>query len=390
MPEHYDVVVVGGGIHGVGVAQAAACAGHSVLLLEKNGLAAGTSSRSSKLIHGGLRYLEDNHFGLVRENLQERTILLKIAPELVRMRSFHIPVYPETTRRPLALRAGLMLYAVLSGFGQGSHFRKLRHNEWGDLDGLETQGLQAVYQYHDAQTDDAALTRAVMRSAERFGAELVCPAEFLAAQIHARQCEVQYRANGVDKHCTTHALVNAGGPWVDSVDSRISPSLASVPMELVQGTHLILEGPLSAGCYYMEAPCDHRAVFLLPWGNSCMLGTTEKPYTGNPAGVHPLDEEISYLLDVLHHYFPQRPDRIIEMFSGLRVLPLDKGAAFSRSRETTLSVDRESQPRVVSIYGGKLSGYRATAQKVMQCLANSLPQRKQIARTSDVTLVPVD
>ncbi len=130
MTERYDIVVVGGGIHGAGVAQAAACAGYSVLLLEQSSLAAGTSSRSSKLIHGGLRYLEGLDFGLVRESLSERAILLKIAPELVHLKPFFIPVYPETSRRPLTLRAGLGLYAVLGGLSRETRFRKLARSEW--------------------------------------------------------------------------------------------------------------------------------------------------------------------------------------------------------------------------------------------------------------------
>lgn len=390
MSEHYDVVVVGGGIHGVGVAQAAACAGHPVMLLEQSRLAAGTSSRSSKLIHGGLRYLEHHDYGLVRESLRERAILLKIAPELVRLQAFHIPVYPGTTRRPLTLCAGLSLYALLDGFRQSSRFRRLRRSEWGELDGLDTRRLQAVYQYHDAQTDDAALTHAVMQSAIRLGATLACPAEFLAAEITSQQCEIHYRERGVDKFCTASALINAGGPWANHVAARISPSLATTPVELIQGAHLVLEGRLSRGCYYLEAPQDRRAIFLLPWGEDCMIGTTEHPYSGDPAAVRILEQEEAYLLEVLHHYFPERPDRVIDRFAGLRVLPVASRAAFSRSREIMLPIDNERQPRVVSIYGGKLTGYRATAQKVMQLLAGSLPQRRPVARTADLTLLPAD
>jgi glycerol-3-phosphate dehydrogenase len=390
MPEPYDVVVIGGGIHGVGVAQAAACAGHSVLLLEQHALAAGTSSRSSKLIHGGLRYLEAFDFGLVRESLHERATLLKIAPELVRLRPFHIPVYPDTSRRPLMLRLGLSLYAVLAGLEPGSRFRQLRQSEWDALDGLDTRHLQAVFQYHDAQTDDTALTRAVMHSAQQFGAELACPAEFVGAQLEARLCEVHYRDHGVEKHCSARTLVNAAGPWASAVVARIHPAVMTVPVELVQGAHLVLEGTLAHGCYYVEAPLDRRAVFLLPWGGHCMIGTTEQPYTGDPAAVHVLPQEEQYLLDVLHHYFPQRPDRVIDRFAGLRVLPAASGAAFARSRETMLPLDREHQPRVLTIYGGKLTGYRATAQKVLQRLAGSLPARTPLASTVDVKLVPVD
>ena len=125
MTERYDVVVIGAGIHGAGVAQAAACRGHSVLVLEKTAIAAGTSSRSSKLIHGGLRYLEGHDYGLVRESLRERAILLRIAPELVRLQPFSIPVYADTSRRPLTLRAGLLLYALLGGLSRARRFRKL-------------------------------------------------------------------------------------------------------------------------------------------------------------------------------------------------------------------------------------------------------------------------
>ncbi|HYQ71330.1 MAG TPA: FAD-dependent oxidoreductase, partial [Gammaproteobacteria bacterium] len=132
--DHYDVAVIGAGIHGAGVAQAAACRGHSVLILEKTGLAAGTSSRSSKLIHGGLRYLESHNYGLVRESLRERAILLRIAPDLVRLQPFSIPVYAETSRRPLTLQAGLLLYALLGGLNRASRFRRLPQREWDDLD----------------------------------------------------------------------------------------------------------------------------------------------------------------------------------------------------------------------------------------------------------------
>lgn len=390
MTEHYDVVIAGGGIHGVGVAQAAACAGHSVLLLEKTGLAAGTSSRSSKLVHGGLRYLEGYDFGLVRESLHERTTLLRVAPELVKLRPFHIPVYPETSRRPLTLRAGLTLYALLGGFHRGSSFRTLHRNEWSDLDGLNTQHLQAVFQYHDAQTNDVELTRAVMQSAVQFGATLACPAEFRAAQLEPDRCAVQYRENGIDKHCTAGALVNAGGPWAGRLDARIDPAPTPVPIELVQGAHLILEESLTKGCYYMEAPQDRRAVFLLPWGEHSMLGTTEHDYTGHPADVESLEHEKAYLLEVFRHYFPTRSSRVLDSFAGLRVLPASDNAAFSRSRETMLPVDNPQRPRVVSIYGGKLTGYRATAQKIMRLLAHSLPKRKALAHTVDVKLTPVD
>ena len=153
-----DVLVVGGGIHGVGVAQAVAAAGHQCSLVESRSLAAGTSSKSSKLIHGGLRYLENFDIGLVRESLQERERLVELAPHLVHRQPFIIPVYPSTSRRPWKLRAGLSLYAILSGLRKHTGFRRVPKSDWKQLDGLSTRDLQKVYQYWDAQTDDRKLT----------------------------------------------------------------------------------------------------------------------------------------------------------------------------------------------------------------------------------------
>jgi len=387
--EHFDVVVVGGGIHGVGVAQAVACAGYSVLVLEQTALAAGTSSRSSKLIHGGLRYLEGHAYGLVRESLHERSILLRIAPDLVCLQPFFIPVYPDTTRRPLMLRAGLSLYALLGGIHHSSRFRSLPRREWDRLDGLDTHQLQAVFQYFDAQTNDAELTRAVMHSATRLGATLACPAEFTAAEIDTQRCSIEYRQGGIGKHCSADVIINAGGPWAGRVDECISPAPPHNPIELVQGAHLVVPGKLSRGCYYMEAPQDRRAVFLLPWGEHALLGTTEHRYTGDPAAVAARPDEERYLLEVLAHYFPRRPTTVIERFAGLRVLPASTNVAFRRSRETMLTVNDPKRPRLVSIYGGKLTGYRATAEKVMHMLRHTLPPRTAVAYTADIKLVPV-
>ena len=389
MSEAYDVVVIGGGIHGTGVAQAAACEGYSVLLLEQYSLASGTSSRSSKLIHGGLRYLEGYDFGLVRESLHERDILLNIAPDLVHLRPFHIPVYPDTSRRPLTLRTGLGLYAILGGLKHASRYRKLSRNEWDTLDGLDTRKLQVVYQYFDAQTNDAELTRAVMQSAIEFGATLGCPAEFLSASVGQHACEILYREDSHEKSCRARVLVNAGGPWVNTIAERISPLPARTAIDLVQGTHLILDGRLEKGCYYLEAPQDRRAIFLLPWGDQCLLGTTENLYSGDPMDVTPLQQEVDYLLETMQHYFPDRTQHVADMFAGVRVLPAADDAVFKRTRETRLPVDDSTQPRVLSIAGGKLTGYRATAQKVMKCLRHTLPARKPRADTSTVALKPV-
>jgi len=385
MTGQHDLVVIGAGIHGAGAAQAAAAAGHSVLVLEQSGVASATSCRSSKLIHGGLRYLESGQLNLVRESLRERDILLRIAPQLVRLVPFHIPIYRHTARRAWQIRAGLSLYALLGNLRRHAWFDALARTQWDELDGLATENLQAVFRYQDAQTDDAALTRAVMHSAQSLGAELVVPGEFLAAQRTTNGYAVRYRTpqGETESHCT--ALVNAAGPWINSVLARITPHVPPSAIELVQGTHIVLDGPLQRGAYYTEAE-DGRAVFVMPWRSMTLVGTTETRFSGDPAQVRPLTAEVEYLLRTFRRYFPERDMQVRDQFAGLRVLPLAQGAAFHRPRETLCRTDAPEQPHLVSIYGGKLTGYRATAQKVLALLRAALPVRQACADTATLRL----
>ncbi len=386
--DDYDVVVIGGGIHGAGTAQAAAAAGYSVMLLERQDIASGTSSRSSKLIHGGLRYLESAQFGLVRESLREREILLRIAPELVQRVPFYIPVYATTRRRPWMIRGGLALYALLGGFSRGTGFESVPRAQWDGLDGLDTRGLQAVFRYEDAHTDDAALTRAVMRSAQALGAELRSPANFLSARRIGECYRVHYLADGDERACRARALVNAAGPWVNTVMDRITPRPSTLPVDLVQGAHIIVEGETRRGVYYVEAPRDGRAVFVMPWKEHTLVGTTETPYDGDPAAVRARPDEILYLQETLQHYFPQRRQALRDSFAGLRVLLHAPGPVFRRSRETVLHPDNPEEVRLVTVYGGKLTGYRATAAKVIRLLRKSLPDRPAVADTARTLLPP--
>lgn len=391
--EHCDILIIGGGIHGAGVAQAAAARGYTTMLLEQTGLASGTSCRSSKLIHGGLRYLETAQFSLVHECLRERALLLKLAPDLVRLQSFYIPVYHSTQRRPWQLRTGLMLYWVLDGLSNDGRFNSVPRNSWSSLDGLDTKNLQAVFHYRDAQTDDAALTKAVMQSASTLGARVVMPATFMSAELKETKCIVHYQMSGKNYSCETHAVVNAAGPWVNHVLDNITPTPKKLGIELVQGTHIIIAGALSHGIYYLEAPQDHRAVFAMSWKNGILIGTTESHYEGNPAAVKPLEQEQDYLLNTFMHYFPAysplQPRDITTSFAGLRVLPESDKSPFLRSRDTTLYPDRLVRPRLLSIYGGKLTTYRATAEKVINQLAPGLPQRNKVADTKRLLITPV-
>ena len=389
MTERYDVVVIGGGIHGTGVAQAAAASGHSVLVLEQTALAAGTSSRSSKLIHGGLRYLEGGHLNLVRECLHERALLLKLAPDLVKLRPFYLPVYRDTRRRPWKIRLGLSLYAWLAGNDKISRYHSVPQHHWDRLDGLITNDLEAVFCYPDAQTDDAALTRAVMHSAQTLGAELRMPALVEQVEYHAQGATVHYQMEQGLQQCECLAVVNATGPWANEVLKNITPIPSRIEIDLVQGTHIEVPGSLIQGIYYIEALRDHRAMFVMPWRGRTLVGTTETIYRGDPAQVQPLQDEIDYLWETFAHYFPRYHNeerQIINAFAGLRVLPAQGITPFARSRETILQTSPTDKPRILTIYGGKLTAYRSTATAVMERLRPSLPTRQIVAHTESLPL----
>lgn len=387
----YDLVVIGAGIQGAGVAQAAAAAGYSVLVLEQTAVAAGTSSKSSKLIHGGLRYLETAQFGLVRESLYERALLLKLAPDLVQLKPLHIPVYHQSTRSPLMIRAGLSLYSALARFSADARFSSLSKHQWQHLDGLSQDNLRAVFRYHEAQTDDAALTASVLQSAISLGAELQMPARFIAAERSAQTCQVDYECGGQQLSVTCTVLVNCAGPWATEVMQRIRPAITIPAVDLVQGSHLLLP-PLLTQHFYLEAPQDQRAIFALPWKGQLLVGTTETMHKDVPEAAACLDSECAYLLQTLVHYFPhlQIKKEDVKSFAGLRVLPRSEASAFKRSRDVLLIADDKKQVRVLSLMGGKLTTYRATAAKALAVVKSSLPVRNIRADTSTLPLKPVE
>jgi glycerol-3-phosphate dehydrogenase len=342
------------------------------------------------LIHGGLRYLESGQFSLVRESLRERAIMLRIAAELVELKPFFIPVYRDTRRRPWQLKVGLWLYALLGGLDASTRFGAIPKRDWSSLDGLNTRGLEAVIRYHDAQTDDTQLTRAVVQSALSLGAELAMPATFSRATLTAGGVNIAYRESDSIHECYAQVLVNAAGPWAAHVAHSITPAIPIPAVDLVQGTHIVVPFALTAGIYYVESPKDGRAVFLMPWRGATMIGTTETPYDGEPDQVRPLPVEEEYLLDVARHYFPAwqhlTREHITQRFAGLRVLPSASQAAFDRSRETIFSTDRDPNPRVLGIYGGKLTGWRAAAAHVLDRIRPSLPAKPRRAATDQMIL----
>ncbi len=363
----WDVIVIGAGVQGAGIAQACALNGWRVLVLERH-QAAGleTSSNSSKLIHGGLRYLETGQLGLVYECLQERKRLLQNAPHLVHISPFYIPIYQNAARHPWWVRAGLSLYAVLGGLRAENRFRQLPRVEWQQL-GLQTQGLKAVFEYFDAQTDDRALTQAVMAHAQSLGAKV-----HYGESVARIQLTDTFEVTTDMYRWCSRCVVNAAGPWVNEFFDGDSP-LPKIPIDWVQGVHIVLPHKARPGCFYLESPEGGRPFFVLPWAGKTLVGTTERVLSEPQSQASAA--EISYLLSAYNHFFSDLPATegdVETVMSGIRVLPRSTTDANARSRETLLAQYHDQGRCYVGVYGGKLTAYRAVADKVSRAVAKTL------------------
>jgi len=367
-PQTYDLCVIGGGIQGAGVAQAAALSGLSVALMEKSDWGAGTSSKSSKLIHGGLRYLQTLQIGLVYESLRERRILLDIAEDIVKPNWFYLPVYKTDLFKAWQVRIGLILYRLLAGRNNLAGFKQLPREQWHELEGLNTSDLESVFIYQDAQTDDKILTQRVVASAEQHGATLLSPAKFLSAEKNDNGYLVSFAIDDQISSLQCRTLVNAAGPWINRIAETIEPKPPTIDVDLIKGTHLEFTQKLSEKCFYIEAKQDHRAIFMLPFKGGTLLGTTEQLFEGDPDGVEPSEEETAYLLEIIHSHFPHFNNQPSESWAGLRVLPASGNNPFQRSREVQFAETNN----YLAIYGGKLTGYRATAENALKKILKSM------------------
>ena len=260
-----DAVIIGGGIHGAGCAQALAARGYSTVLIESNQIGHGTSRRSSKLIHGGLRYIETGQFSLVRKSLRERATLEKIAPGLIHRRKFLLPVYRRNRLKSWQLILALYTYAFLGGLGKKTRFKRLSKTQMLPLSGLKQDDLIAVFQYWDSQTDDLALTQAVTLSAKNHHCQVFEKTEFMAAHQSSKgMIKVQAVNHKKNIAIDCRLLINAAGPWVEKVQSRIDFVEQGPQISLVQGTHIEYDQTISDDIFYLESPDDHRPVLSCP------------------------------------------------------------------------------------------------------------------------------
>jgi glycerol-3-phosphate dehydrogenase len=357
----YDLLIVGGGINGCAIAREASLAGLKVLLVEKDDLASHTSSASTKLIHGGLRYLETYEFRLVREALHERERLLSAAPHLIRPMTFVLP-HAHAVRPWWMVRLGLYLYDLLSGRSSLPRSRGLRAGDRSFTDPLK--GDHTGFVYSDAWVDDARLTLANALDAAARGAEIATRTELLSA----RREGATWRAELSDgRTVKARALVNAGGPWVRTLLNRLAIESRS-QVRLVKGSHIVVPRLFEGDHAYILQQPDRRIVFAIPYeGEFTEIGTTDIA-VDRPEDALCSDEERQYLCDAVNRYFTRQltPADIAWDWSGVRPLH-DDGAAKAQSvtRDYFLELDVEGPP-LLSIFGGKITTARALAEEALE------------------------
>jgi glycerol-3-phosphate dehydrogenase len=364
--ETFDLLVVGGGIIGSRVALEAARSGASVAMVDAGDFGSGTSSASSKLIHGGLRYLQMNDYALVRESHRERRALLdRVATNLVWPLRFLLPVYRGGPHSVPTVAAGMLTYATLSGF-RHSRARMIGAEAARRLvPDLETAGLSAAGVFEDAQTNDSRLVLATVKAGARAGAVVVNHLPVTGFQIAggrvtaARAGELLIRAR---------ATINAAGPWVDAVRTLEDPKAEPIA-RLSKGVHLVLEPggqPWAAG---LTTPlADGRVTFALPWEGMLLLGTTDTEYTGDPGAVRAEPDDVETVLREAAIALPPdilARDRVRYVFAGLRVLPKGPGSTADAHREELIQTGRHG---MVSVAGGKLTTHRRIALRVLHHL----------------------
>ncbi len=369
----YDLLIIGGGIVGAGAARDAAMRGLSVCLVEQRDLAFGTSSRSSKLVHGGLRYLEMGEFSLVFEAVSERRVLMEIAPHLVLPLGFLFPVYKGSRRGVFTINIGMWLYDGLSLFRSPKIHRNLSTEDaLLEEPALRPTDLKGAPLYYDCSTDDARLTLENALDAAQHGADVLTWTKVIA--IHrdgtgkATGVRVLDQISGEERDIRARSLLNATGPWTDQ-----TRRLAGIEQQILRptkGVHVVVRAerlPIKNAvvCFHPE---DGRVLFAVPWQDRVYIGTTDTDERGDPAAVCATAGDVRYLLDAGNHYFPDaklQPADILSTWAGLRPLinPGDgAGAASSVSREHEILVDASG---MITIAGGKLTTYRKMAGEIV-------------------------
>jgi glycerol-3-phosphate dehydrogenase len=377
----FDLAVIGGGINGCGIARDAAGRGNSVFLCEMNDLASGTSSVSTKLVHGGLRYLEYYEFHLVREALIEREILWRIAPHIIRPLRFVLP-HHAGLRPTWMLRFGLFLYDHIGGRKRLPPTRSvdLSRDEVGKP--LVAGRYRKGFEYSDCFVDDARLVVLTARDAADRGADI----RTRTRAVETRQADglwhvtVEDTLSGERSTISARVLVNAGGPWVEQVLTLGAGVNTRARVRLVQGSHIVVRKLYDHDRAYIFQNSDGRIVFAIPYQDDfTLIGTTDRDYEGDPARVKASDDEIAYLCASVGEYLakPVTPQDVVWTYAGVRPL-YDDGASEAKAatREYAFELDTPGGVPLLSVYGGKITTYRRLAEEALEKLSSYLKGAK--------------
>ena len=370
-----DLLVVGAGVIGAATAWAAAERGASVVVVDRGDIAGATSSASSKLLHGGLRYLAMGDLGLVREaHAERRANALVVAPHLVRPLEFVIPVRGDTPIKLWQVRAGVYLYAALSGFRDGRSGHLGLAAARARVPQLVTAGLRGAVLYHDHQTNDARLTVAALQGAAAHGALVLTHTEVVSLRTAAGAvagADVRDRLGGAEFPIPARRVVNATGPWVDRVRRMESPA-AGTSVRLSKGAHLLLRGGDDWSAAVTTPLPGGRVSFAIPWEGMLLLGTTDEQFDGDPAEVVATAADAEQILSEARISLTPdavSADRVLSSFAGVRVLPLADGQTSRTRRETVVSTGPLG---MVSVAGGKLTTWRAIGARAVRLALGDL------------------
>ena len=372
-----DVLVIGGGINGAGIARDAAGRGLSVVLCEKDDLAQGTSSRSGKLVHGGLRYLEYYEFRLVREALIEREVLLRAAPHIIWPMRFVLPHSPAD-RPAWLIRLGLFLYDNLGGRRRLPGTRSLdlrRTPEGAPLKDAYTRG----FEYSDCWVDDARLVVLNALDAAERGAAVLPRHAAVSARREAGAWVVTLRdaASGEDREVRARVLVNAAGPWVTDVLTRVARSNSARRVRLVKGSHIVVPKFWYGPQAYLVQNTDKRVIFINPYeGGLALIGTTDVPHDGPAEAARADEAEVDYLIAAVNRYFVKRLGRgdVLATFSGVRPLFDDgQGNPSAVTRDYVLDLETAGGAPILNVFGGKITTFRELAERGLRKLDGIFP-----------------
>lgn len=364
----FDLAIIGGGINGTGLARDAAGRGLKVLLVEMNDLASGTSSASTKLIHGGLRYLEQGAFRLVREALNEREVLLRMAPHVIRPMRFMLPPLPGL-RAPLMLRFGLFLYDMLGArkLLPGARTIDLTHHVVGQP---LKRSFSYGFEYSDCWVDDSRLVVLTALGAAEHGAVIRTRTRCVRAE-RRDAWNLVLNSRGRRETVSARVLVNAAGPWIGDVAENVIRQPLKQPVRLIKGSHIVVRRRFEHDCGYILQAADGRVVFALPFAEDfTLIGTTDGNFVGDLNSPAPDAREILYLCDVMNEYFRDKvtPDELVWSFSGVRAL-YDDGSNRPEdvTRDYELLLDEKfGEAPLLTIYGGKITTHRKLAEAVME------------------------